>query len=176
MDSVQRQLDINVRGVIWGCQHAIMAMKGGGTLVNIASAAGKFGAPGLATYCATKHAVVGLSESLTIELEPAGISVVCVMPGLVNTELISGVSSHWLLKTVQPEDIAKGIVRAVRRGRFPVFVPRRLTPITKMLAVVPRFALGPAIKLAGIDHYMLDAHNTPGRQSYESRIKGIDQV
>lgn len=59
---------------------------------------GQGGFPGLATYCATKHAVVGLSESLSLEYEPAGISVVCVMPGMVNTELISGLDTHWLLK------------------------------------------------------------------------------
>ncbi|KRQ18298.1 MULTISPECIES: SDR family oxidoreductase [Mycobacteroides] len=174
LESIQRQLDINVRGVMWGCQLALRVMASGGTLVNIASAAGKFGSPGLATYCATKYAVVGLSESLNLELQPDDIGVVCVMPGLVNTELISGVADHWLLKTVQPEDIASATVRAVGRRRFPVFVPKRLTPITKVLAVMPRSVIAPAMKLVGVNHHMLDAYDSQTRADYESRITSSD--
>src|SRR5262249_38355290 len=58
-DSIRRQLDINVYGVIVGSQLAIERMRprGTGQIVNVASSAGKVGVPGIATYCATKHAV-----------------------------------------------------------------------------------------------------------------------
>ena len=68
-----------------------MKPRGTGHIVNIASLAGKAGAPGLATYCATKHGVVGLSEAVRAELRGTGVEVTVVMPGFVNTELIAGV-------------------------------------------------------------------------------------
>ncbi|MBE5470787.1 dehydrogenase [Mycobacteroides abscessus subsp. massiliense] len=171
LESIQRQLDINVRGVMWGSQLAIKRMKprGGGVIVNIASAAGKAGFPGLATYCATKHAVVGLSESLSLEYEPAGISVVCVMPGMVNTELISGLDTHWLLKTVEPEDIANAVVKAVRRGVFPVFVPKMFGGMYRTMSVLPRSTGKFLTRKLGIQDFMLNAHGSDARKAYEDR-------
>jgi short-subunit dehydrogenase len=63
-------VDINLNGVILGSKLALERFlpHGRGHLVNIASWAGKAGLPGGATYCATKHAVVGLSEALRLEL------------------------------------------------------------------------------------------------------------
>lgn len=171
LESIQRQLDINVRGVIWGSQLAVARMKprGGGVIVNIASAAGKMGVPGLATYCATKWAVVGLCESLTLELKDDNISVVCVMPGVVNTELVAGLEKHWLLGIVQPEDIAAGVLKAVRKGKFPVMVPKKLGPLLRTTAMLPRSLYGPAARSLGMDHFMLDAHGTSARAAYEDR-------
>ena len=79
-------------GVITGTQLAIERMRprGSGHIVNIASQAGKAGIPGIATYSATKHAVVGLSEAVRAELRGSGVEVPCVMPTVVNTELTSG--------------------------------------------------------------------------------------
>ena len=51
-----------------------------GHIVNIASAAGKAGFPGGATYCATKHGVVGLSEAVRVELRGSGVEMSVVMP------------------------------------------------------------------------------------------------
>src|SRR5215217_1861683 len=75
-----------------GTQEAMRRMRprGTGHIVNIASLAGKAGYPNLATYAATKHAVVGLSEAVRFELKGTGVEVSCVMPGIVNTELSSG--------------------------------------------------------------------------------------
>lgn len=171
LESIQRQLDINVRGVMWGSQLAIKRMKprGGGAIVNIASAAGKAGFPGLATYCATKHAVVGLSESLSLEYEASGISVVCVMPGMVNTELISGLDTHWLLKTVEPEDIANAVVNAVRKGTFPVFVPKMFGGMYRTMSVLPRSTGKFLTRKLGIQDFMLNAHGSDARKAYEDR-------
>ncbi|RIT00411.1 SDR family NAD(P)-dependent oxidoreductase, partial [Mycobacteroides abscessus] len=125
--------------------------------------------PGLATYCATKHAVVGLSESLSLEYEPAGISVVCVMPGMVNTELISGLDTHWLLKTVEPEDIANAVVKAVRRGVFPVFVPKMFGGMYRTMSVLPRSTGKFLTRKLGIQDFMLNAHGSDARKAYEDR-------
>src|SRR3954453_8036057 len=68
--SARRQVDINFHGVIFGAKVALSPMlpHNRGHIVNVASQAGKFGVPGIATYVATKHAVVGLSEALRAEL------------------------------------------------------------------------------------------------------------
>ena len=69
-DSIRRQLDINIYGVIVGMQLAIKRFqpRGHGHIVNLASQAGKGGFPGIATYSGTKHAVVGISEAVRAEL------------------------------------------------------------------------------------------------------------
>jgi NADP-dependent 3-hydroxy acid dehydrogenase YdfG len=76
----QRQIDINVNGVLYGIKEAIprFRARGAGHLVNIASGAGKIGFAGGATYCGCKHFVVGASEALRAELHGSGIKVSCV--------------------------------------------------------------------------------------------------
>jgi NAD(P)-dependent dehydrogenase (short-subunit alcohol dehydrogenase family) len=168
-DSVRRQIDINVGGVITGTQLAIKRLRprGGGYIVNIASQAGKSGIPGIATYSGTKHAVVGLSEAVRAELRETGIEVLCVMPTVVNTELTSGVGQKWV-KPVEASDVANEIVDAMEVPRFDVFVPRANGALYKILAPLPRSwreALGRAMK---IDKLMIEVDHS-ARQAYEDR-------
>jgi len=167
--SVQRQIDINIGGVITGTQLAIKRLRprGGGYIVNIASQAGKSGVPGIATYSGTKHAVVGISEAVRAELRQTGIEVLCVMPTVVNTELTSGVGQKWV-KPVEASDVANEIVDAMEVPRFDVFVPRANGVLYKVLAPLPRSwreALGRAMK---VDKLMIEVdHNA--RRAYEAR-------
>ena len=62
-----------------------------GIIVNISSAAGRFGYPGGSAYISTKFAVEGLSESMSYELEPFGIKVIIIEPGVIRTNIISSV-------------------------------------------------------------------------------------
>ena len=168
-DSVRRQIDINVGGVITGTQLAIKRLRprGGGYIVNIASQAGKSGIPGIATYSGTKHAVVGISEAVRAELRDTGIEVLCVMPTVVNTELTSGVGQKWV-KPVEASDVADEIVDAMEVPRFDVFVPRANGALYKVLAPLPRSwreALGRAMK---IDKLMIEVDHS-ARQAYEDR-------
>jgi NAD(P)-dependent dehydrogenase (short-subunit alcohol dehydrogenase family) len=89
-DEIARQLDINLKGVIAGARAAIPYLKKtpGSQLVNTASCAGLFGAPGMSVYCATKFAVRGLSQALEAELAPAGVAVKCIMPWFVDTAIL----------------------------------------------------------------------------------------
>ena len=93
-------VDINLHGVIYGSKLALERFipRSRGHLVQIASAAGKMGFPGGATYCATKHAVVGLSESIRAELRGTNIDISVVMPVVVNTELGSGLPADARLQ------------------------------------------------------------------------------
>jgi NAD(P)-dependent dehydrogenase (short-subunit alcohol dehydrogenase family) len=138
--SAVRQLDINVHGVIFGMKEALprMLARRSGHVVNLASMAGRGGIPHLATYCATKHAVVGISEALRIEHHSSGVEFTCVMPALVNTELTAGIKAGRAVKKAEPEDVAGAIVAALREPRFDVFVPRSLGPINKVISMLPR--------------------------------------
>ena len=93
-DSIARQLDLNLRAVIHGTQEAMRRMipRRTGHIVNVSSVAGRSGFPYLATYCATKHGVVGLSEAVRVELRGTGVEVSVVMPSVVNTELATGLA------------------------------------------------------------------------------------
>src|SRR5262249_21364086 len=93
--AAQRMIDVNVHGVILGSKLAIERFVpcGRGHIVQLASIAGKGGFSGVATYCASKHAVIGLTETLRSELRGTGIEVHQVLPIGVNTELYSGVSA-----------------------------------------------------------------------------------
>jgi NAD(P)-dependent dehydrogenase (short-subunit alcohol dehydrogenase family) len=138
--SISRQLEINVRAVIHGTQEAMRRMKprGTGHIVNIASLAGRAAAPGLATYVATKHAVIGLSESVRAELRGTGVEITVVMPGFAKTELASGVPDLRMVKRVTPEEIAASTVDALKFPRFDVWAPKRLAAIIWSGAVIPR--------------------------------------
>ena len=87
--TTRRMIDINIYGVHHGAQIALerFVPRGRGHLVNIASMAGKAGYSYGATYCGTKHYVVGLSEALRGETRGTGVEVSVVMPVAVNTEL-----------------------------------------------------------------------------------------
>jgi len=138
--SASRQLDINIHGVIFGMKEALprMIARGHGHVVNLASVAGKGGFPHAATYCATKHAVIGLSEAVRLELRGTGVDLTCILPALVNTELGSGVEAGRAVKKLEPEEVAEAIVGALRSPRFEVFVPASTGRISKVMALLPR--------------------------------------
>ena len=135
-----RMIDINLHGVILGSKLALERFlpRRSGHLVNVASSAGKSGFPGGATYCATKHAVVGLSETIRSEVRDDGINVSIVMPILVNTELGNGFPEVRGFKQIEPEDVAGEIVDALRLPRVDVYVPRRVGPVLRSQQVLPR--------------------------------------
>ena len=113
-----RQLELNLHAVIHGSKEGMRRMKprGRGHIVNVASIAGKFGAPGGATYSACKHGVVGLSESIRAELHGTGVEVHVVMPAFVNTELAAGTTELKGVKRSSPDDVAEAVVDALKFG------------------------------------------------------------
>ena len=138
--TARRMVDINLHGVIFGTKLAIpgLVRRGSGHIVNIASTAGKGGFPGGATYCATKHAVVGLSEAVRAELRDTGVEVSVVMPAVVNTELGSGLVEARGVKVSEPSEVADAIVDALEAPKFDVWVPRVTGAISKVMTLLPR--------------------------------------
>jgi NADP-dependent 3-hydroxy acid dehydrogenase YdfG len=165
-----RMIDINLHGVIFGMKLALPGMlrRNRGHIVNIASQAGKAGLPGGATYCATKHAVVGLSEAVRAEVRETGIEVSCVMPAVVDTELGSGLVESRGVKVSQPEDVAAEIVRALEYPKFDVFVPRGSGAVYQVAALLPRRAREAMARVMKGDQVLAN-HDAGVRRSYEER-------
>jgi NAD(P)-dependent dehydrogenase (short-subunit alcohol dehydrogenase family) len=92
MDEIKAQYETNVFGLIRTTQAVlpIMRRRKSGTIVNISSGAGRFGFPSGSAYASTKFAVEGLSESISYELEPFGIKLVIVEPGVIRTNFGNG--------------------------------------------------------------------------------------
>ena len=170
--TAQRILDINVHGVILGMKLALPRMigRGRGHIVNISSQAGKFGSPGGATYSATKHAVVGLTEAVRGELRLMGahIDLSYVMPYVVKTELGSGLGQARGLNELEPTEVADAIVDALLFGTVEVWVPKRARRTNQLVTVLPRRlseSMGRAMKA---DRVLAEA-DTISRRDYELR-------
>jgi NAD(P)-dependent dehydrogenase (short-subunit alcohol dehydrogenase family) len=164
-------VDINITGVITGSKLALQrfAPRGRGHIVQLGSICSKGGFPGGATYCATKHAVVGLTEALRVEYRGTGIEFHQVLPIGVNTELYSGVSQARGFKTPEPEDVANTIVELVQTGKFEAFVPKQLGLVVRLNAVMPRRVTELITRLTKGDRVLLDA-NSGARAAYDARM------
>lgn len=92
MEEIKNQYETNVFGLIRTTQAVLPAMRKrrSGTIVNISSAAGRIGYPGASVYVSSKHSIEGLSEAMAYELEPFGIRVVLVEPGVIKTNFGAG--------------------------------------------------------------------------------------
>ena len=172
MANAYRQFEINVFALMHGTREAIRRMRprGRGHVINIASMAGVAPIPGAATYAASKHAVVGLCESLWWELRGTGIELSYVLPSLVNTELAGGMKRTRATNVIEPEDVAKEIVGALQVPRLAVFVPRSMGPITKVTSALPRRLGNKIMTVSGSDHVVLDSMGSAERAAYEQRV------
>jgi NAD(P)-dependent dehydrogenase (short-subunit alcohol dehydrogenase family) len=165
-----RMIDINLYGVIYGSKLALerFVPRGRGHLVNVASVAGKSGFPGGATYCATKHAVVGLSEAIRAEVRPTDIDVSIVMPVGVNTELYSGLPPARGIPTAEPEEVAAAIVEALQTGRVDVFVPKRVGYTLRSIHLAPRRVADFITRILKADQVLMSPDHAL-RTAYEQR-------
>jgi len=170
--TARRMVDINIHGVILGTKLALdrMIPRDRGHIVNIASQAGKFGAPGGVTYSATKHAVVGLSEALRGELRLMGanIDVSYVMPYIVNTELGSGLAEARGLHNLEPSEVADAIVDALQNRIVEVWVPKSAKRTNVIGVVLPRRLSEGMARAIKADRVLLES-NPNTRRGYELR-------
>jgi NAD(P)-dependent dehydrogenase (short-subunit alcohol dehydrogenase family) len=168
--TAQRIIDINVHGVINGSKLALERFlpRDHGHLVNVASVAGKLGFPGGATYSASKHAVVGLSEAIRGELRGTGIELTIVMPVVVNTELGSGLHRSRGVRKVEPEEVADEIVHALQTGRVDVWVPRSIAALVRSNHLVPRSVADFVTRALKGDRVLVDPDHVQ-RAAYERR-------
>ncbi len=165
-------VDVNLNGVLRATKLALPGMleRGSGHIVNVASYLGEIPAAGLATYCATKHAVVGFSEALRDELADTGVTVTTVLPSAVRTDLVSGVKLGGMLPTVDPEDIAKAIVATCQARPAVVAVPGWMRSYEAVAALVPDKMVG-AIRGRLTRDRVLRSLDTKARADYDERVR-----
>lgn len=135
-------LDVNVAGVLNGMAAVLPLMldAGRGHIVNIASMAGMIPLPGMVTYNASKYAALGASLAARREYADAGIAVCAVLPAAVRTELASGADLGGTLPTVDPDAVARAVVKTLRTQAGRTSVPGWVAPAWSLVdAVVPEF-------------------------------------
>jgi NAD(P)-dependent dehydrogenase (short-subunit alcohol dehydrogenase family) len=149
-EQCRKQLDVNVMGVILGIQTCLPFLeRSRGTIINMSSASAVYGQPELAVYSATKFAVRALTEALDIELAPKGIRIADVMPGYVDTPMVSSQahkpkSLEKLGVKLTPEKIADIVWEAVH-GTSLHYIPQKdvqlMSRLGGLLPEVGRFAM-----------------------------------
>ncbi|NAZ36684.1 L-iditol 2-dehydrogenase [Rubellimicrobium sp. CFH 75288] len=121
-EDVRRQFDVNVAGTLFAAQAVVPGMRRrgrGGAIINLSSQAGRRGEPRVAVYCATKAAVISITQSLALELAPDGIRVNAVAPGVVDTPMWDHVDSLFARYEGRPPGEKKRLVgEAVPLGRM----------------------------------------------------------
>jgi NAD(P)-dependent dehydrogenase (short-subunit alcohol dehydrogenase family) len=174
-DAVTRRvLDINVYGVILGSKLAIerMVPRKRGHVINVASLAGEAYVPGAATYCASKHAVVGFTDAARIEHRSTGVKFSLVMPTFVNTELIAGTSGARGFKNAEPSDVADAIVGLVAHPKPRVRVTKLAGAISASQKFMPRSVSEGLNRVFGGERIFTDDVDFDKRKAYESRARG----
>jgi len=155
LEDWEKVLAVNLWGVIYGVHFFLpkmIAQGGGGHIVNTASGAGLCGLPGLAAYTTSKFAVVGLSETMSLELARYGICVTALCPGIIATNITKDskvelydeqgrnlrakVDEFYMRFGSGPEAVAKDVLRAIRRRRpvqpsplhmYPLWIIKRVS-------------------------------------------------
>ncbi|HET7736363.1 MAG TPA: SDR family oxidoreductase [Nocardioidaceae bacterium] len=179
LEVADRQIGINVRGVVIGSKLAgrRFAARGQGHIVNIASVAGLVAGPGVATYSATKFAIVGLGSALSQELVADGVTVTTICPTFVNTELIAGLNPNWITRKVgfvEPHDIANAVVDSVAKGKSGQrVVPRRGGAAVALMAPLPEKIRNRLGELLGTHEVTLNTDREK-RDAYLQRAEGTD--
>ncbi len=156
IDDWRKVLNVNLNGVVHGVAAAypVMVKQGFGHIINTASIEGLVAFPGTAAYVASKHAVVGLSNSLRVEGKDLGVKVSVVCPGHIKTAIFNDSKMvnidrqkmlDYLAKIpgITPEDCAKVVLKGVEKNKAIIVV----TAVAKFLYTLQRISPNLAIKL-----------------------------
>ncbi|WP_183095769.1 SDR family oxidoreductase [Nocardioides stalactiti] len=167
----RKAVEVNLLGCLHGMHLVLPGMlaRGRGHVVNVASTAGKAPIPGGMAYCATKAAVVALTETARVEHAGTGVEFTCVMPNFTNTELIAGTSATKLIPVVEPEDVARAIADTFVHPRKDVFVPRIVGPILRTQPLLGRGIRDLVNRRLGAYDAFLSV-DPAARASYDDRI------
>ena len=130
IEDIESQMKTNYFGTIY-CTKSFLPYflkQNSGHIVNVASVGGSFGVPGIASYCATKFAMLGFSEGLHHELHGTNVGITVVSPIMVRTSLFDHPSfknftKHATGVSLSPETIANAIIKAANSSRLEIVVP-----------------------------------------------------
>jgi NAD(P)-dependent dehydrogenase (short-subunit alcohol dehydrogenase family) len=131
--SWRRILDTNVWGTFLVTRQAVPLMADGGRIVNVSSVLGRFGVPGYTAYCASKHAIIGFTRALALELVKRRITVNAICPGWVDTDMAAqGMESGASAMGISFEEFRRQALAAVPIGR--IIQPDEVAHLVKFLA------------------------------------------
>jgi NAD(P)-dependent dehydrogenase (short-subunit alcohol dehydrogenase family) len=131
----QRHLAVNLSGVFYCTRAALPAMieRGWGRIINVASTAGKTGAPYIAAYAASKHGVLGLTRSVALEVATKGVTVNAICPGYVDTDMTTRALETIEAKTGKSAADSLEAIRAMNPQRRLV-EPEEIAALAVLLA------------------------------------------
>ncbi|MBI4518504.1 MAG: SDR family oxidoreductase [Deltaproteobacteria bacterium] len=158
LDDIERMMQVNFLGSVYWTKALLphMVEQRRGWVVFIASVAGKIGVPDESVYAASKFAMVGLAEALSLEVEDSGVHVLTVCPGAINTpffdaEALERMSPVSRRSMIEPAPLIEAIMKALARGQHDITVPRAITA-----GYIVR-ALAPGLMRRNVKRMVLDA-------------------
>jgi short-subunit dehydrogenase len=171
-DAVSRRvLDVNIWGVMLGTKLGAQRMlaRGRGHVINIGSLGSVLPATGLATYGATKHAVLGYTDTVRMENRGRGVHFSVIMPTLTNTEMIAGFGHASGFKNAEPEDVARAVVGVIAKPKPRVFVPRSIGIVISTQRFMPQRVSEAIGRALGTDRVCTSDLRTDKRTAYARR-------
>jgi len=145
INDIESQMETNYFGMIYCTKNflPLMLKKKSGHIVNVASVAASFGLPGIASYCASKFAMLGFSEGLKHELSGTGVGITVVSPILTKTAFFDHPSFGKMPKysptSLNPRTIAKAIVKASNSSRLEIITPSIVRIVVWLKHTFPYF-------------------------------------
>jgi hypothetical protein len=145
IDEIESQMETNYFGMIYCVKNflPLMLEKKSGHIVNVASVAASFGLPGIASYCASKFAMLGFSEGLKHELVGTGVGITVVSPIMVKTNFFDHPSFEKMPKysptSLDSKTVAKAIVKAANSSRLEIITPSIVRSVVWLKHTFPYF-------------------------------------
>ncbi len=121
---LQEEISVNLLGLVTITRAVArrMAKQRQGLIVNVSSLMGKLAAPTMATYSATKFAILGFTQALRGELQPYNVRVLALLPSLTDTDMVRGQQHFRWVRPHTPEQVARALVRGIERESPEIFV------------------------------------------------------
>ncbi len=138
LDAIRRVMDVNLFGMAATFSPFVHAMRlaGSGRLVGIASVAGIRGLPGAEAYSASKAAAISYLESLRLEMRGAGVKVVTICPGYIDTPMTE-INPYRMPFLLPAAEAARRFARVIERGTSYAVVPWQMGVVAKLLRLLP---------------------------------------
>jgi ketoreductase len=129
----RRIIDTNVVGTYLVCRAVLPLVAEGGRIINLSSVLGRFGVPGYTAYCASKHAIIGFTRALALELTARSITVNAISPGWVDTDMaVEGMTLGADAMGVSYEEFRRRAIKAVPIKR--IIQPEEVAGLVRFLA------------------------------------------
>jgi len=155
-DDVMAVVNVNFVGVLNGISLALPLLKAtpNALCFTTSSSSATYGMPGIAVYSATKHAVKGLTEALSVEFKRYGIRAADTLPGLINTPIIPPEAAErapkeGMFRLIEPEDVAEAVWSAYTSDKLHWYVPPEIADLDKLATLTPEVARDQIAAMAG---------------------------